>query len=76
MDGTTEGHRYWVRDRNNYARLWIVSFKERLDREASVSVVFMWWILFMPIDNGIVNLLEYAAACTISTLEARFKYSV
>jgi len=53
-----------------------VSFKERLDREASVSVVFMWWILFMPIDNGIVNLLEYAAACTISTLEARFKYSV
>ena len=65
-----------MRDRNNYARLWIVSFKERLDREASVSVVFMWWILFMPIDNGIVNLLEYAAACTISTLEARFKYSV
>jgi hypothetical protein len=53
-----------------------VSFKERLDREASVSIAFMWWIVFMPIDNAIINLLGYAAACTISTLEARFKYSV
>jgi hypothetical protein len=68
----TEGYRYCVKDSNNCARLWSVPFKERLNREASIYIAFMWRIVYSSIDNAIANLLEHVAACTISTLEARF----